>query len=130
MLKTGIKGKTEVTVTEEMTAKSVGSGGLEVFATPAMAALMEKTAYESVENELGEGDGTVGVTLELEHKAPTPVGMKVICESELVGAEGRKLFFEITVRDEKEVVGTAKHIRFIINNEKFAAKAAGKADNK
>ena len=92
-----------MTVTEEMTAKSVGSGGLEVFATPAMAALMEKTAYESVENELGEGDGTVGVTLELEHKAPTPVGMKVICESELVGAEGRKLFFEITVRDEKEV---------------------------
>ena len=127
MLETGIKGREELTVTEDKTAKNVGSGELEVFATPAMAALMEKTAYKSVADKLGEGEGTVGISLDLKHIAPTPVGMKVVCESELVEVDGRKLTFDIKVSDEKEKVGTAKHCRFIINNAKFSAKAAGKA---
>ena len=128
MLETGIKGREELTVTEDKTAKNVGSGELEVFATPAMAALMEKTAYKSVADKLGEGEGTVGISLDLKHIAPTPVGMKVVCESELVEVDGRKLTFDIKVSDEKEKVGTAKHCRFIINNATFSAKAAGKAE--
>lgn len=128
MLETGIKGREELTVTEDKTAKSVGSGELEVYATPAMAALMEKTACKSVADKLGEGEGTVGISLDLKHIAPTPVGMKVVCESELVEVDGRKLTFDIKVSDEKETVGTAKHCRFIINNAKFFAKAAGKAE--
>ena len=75
---------------------------------------------------LGEGNGSVGTKLELEHTAPTPVGMTVTCESELVAVEGRKLTFKVALHDEKGPVGGGTHERFVINNAKFAAKAEAK----
>ena len=90
MLEAGIRGKQNVTVTPENTAKTMGSGTLNVFATPALVALAEKTCWMSVADALDEGCGSVGTKLELEHTAPTPVGMTVTCESELTAVEGRK----------------------------------------
>ena len=92
-LEPGIRGEQSVSVTAANTAKTMGSGTLDVFATPALVALAEKTCWMSVAPALAEGDGTVGTKLELEHTAPTPVGMTVTCESELVAVEGRKLTF-------------------------------------
>ena len=113
MLEAGIRGEQSVAVTSENTAKTMGSGTLDVFATPALVAL-------------AEGCGTVGTRLELEHSAPTPVGMTVTCESELTAVEGRKLVFKVSLHDEKGPVGGGVHERFIINNAKFAAKAESK----
>ncbi|MDD7178837.1 MAG: thioesterase family protein [Lachnospiraceae bacterium] len=126
MLETGIKGTRTVTVNEENTAKAMGSGTLEVFATPALIALMEETCWRSVANELEEGSGTVGTLLEIKHTAPTPVGMKVTCESTLTEVDGRRLVFEVIARDAKGVVGEGKHERFVIQNEKFQVKANAK----
>ncbi len=123
MLKTGIKGKETVIVDESNTAKTMGSGTLDVFATPAMTALMEKTAWKSVAEELEEGCGTVGIRLDITHDAPTPLGMKVTCESVLTGIDGRKLTFEVEARDERGKIGSGVHERFIINNKKFQEKA-------
>ncbi len=123
---TGIHGEQSVAVTNENTAKTMGSGTLDVFATPALVALAEKTCWMSVAPALAEGDGTVGTKLELEHTAPTPVGMTVTCESELVAVEGRKLVFKVSLHDEKGPVGGGTHERFVINNAKFAAKAEAK----
>ena len=75
---------------------------------------------------LDEGCGTVGTRLELEHSAPTPVGMTVTCESELVAVEGRKLTFKVALHDEKGPVGGGTHERFVVNDAKFAAKAEAK----
>lgn len=126
MLEAGIRGKQNVTVTPENTAKTMGSGTLNVFATPALVALAEKTCWMSVADALDEGCGSVGTKLELEHTAPTPVGMTVTCHSELVAVEGRKLTFKVTLTDEKGPVGGGTHERFIIFEEKFAAKAEAK----
>ncbi|MCI9411407.1 MAG: thioesterase family protein [Eubacterium sp.] len=123
MLKTGIKGKETTIVDESNTAKTMGSGTLDVFATPAMTALMEKTAWKSVAEELEEGCGTVGIRLEITHDAPTPLGMKVTCESVLTGIDGRKLTFEVEARDERGKIGSGIHERFIIDNKKFQEKA-------
>ena len=128
MLETGIKGTKTVIVNESNTAKTMGSGTLEVFATPALIALMEETCWRSVAGELEEGCGTVGTLLEIRHTAPTPVGMEVTCESTLVEVDGRRLVFEVTASDAKGVVGEGKHERFIIQNEKFQAKANAKKD--
>lgn len=128
MLTTGIKGKQELVVTKENTAKAMGSGTLEVFATPAMIALMEKTAYESVVPELEEGSGTVGTALNVKHVAASPVGMKITCESELVKVDGRALTFSVKAYDEKGLIGEGEHERFIIYNEKFQAKADAKLE--
>ncbi len=123
MLKSGIKGKETMIVDESNTAKTMGSGTLDVFATPAMTALMEKTAWKSVAEELEEGCGTVGIRLEITHDAPTPLGMKVTCESVLTGIDGRKLTFEVEARDERGKIGSGIHERFIIDNKKFQEKA-------
>lgn len=128
MLTAGIKGREETIVSEANSAKTMGSGTLNVFATPAMTALMEETAWKSVAPYLEEGCGTVGTLLNITHDAPTPFGMKVWCESELVEVDGRRLVFQVTAYDEKGKIGGGRHERFIIQNEKFQAKADKKAD--
>lgn len=128
MLETGIQGKKEIIVTQEKTAKAMGSGTLDVFATPAMIALMENTAFESVAGELEEGSGTVGTALNVKHVAATPVGMKVVCETELVKVDGRALTFSVKAFDEKGLIGEGEHERFIVFNEKFQAKADAKLE--
>ncbi|MCD8105025.1 MAG: thioesterase family protein [Lachnospiraceae bacterium] len=128
MLKTGIKGYQSVLSTEERSAKVLGSGTLEVFATPAMVALMEKTAQDSVASYLEEGDGTVGIRLDITHDAPTPLGMQVYCESELIEIDGRRLVFQVDAYDETGKIGSGRHERFIIHNEKFQEKADKKRE--
>ena len=126
MLQIGIRGKQEITVTKEQTAKVYGSGTLEVFGTPAMIALMENTALKSVAEYIGEGNGTVGTGLDVKHVAATPVGMKVTCETELIKVEGRALTFDVKAYDECGLIGEGTHDRFIIIEEKFQAKANSK----
>ena len=128
MLEVGIKGKQSVNVTEENTAKTVGSGMLEVFATPAMAALMEKTAALSVGPYLDEGQGTVGISLNIRHLAATPIGLTVECESELIEIDRKRLVFTLKVTDGVDVIGDGTHERFIIDNERFMSKALSKAE--
>ena len=119
----GIKGKQELTVSEKDTAKVYGSGSLEVFGTPAMIALMEKTALTSIEPYLDEGEGSVGTALNVKHTAATPVGMKVTCESELIEADRKRLTFRVTAHDEAGLIGEGTHERFVIQNEPFMDKA-------
>ena len=111
MLQAGIKGKKEITVTLDKTAKAMGSGTMDVFATPAMIALMENTAFESVASELEEGSGTVGTALDIKHVSATPVGMKVTCESELMKVDGRALTFSVKAFDEAGLIGEGTHER-------------------
>lgn len=122
----GIKGCRELVVTEKLTVGSVGSGELDVYATPSMIALMEGTASESVKSGLEAGQGTVGTGISIRHLAATPVGMKVRCETELVEVDGRRLIFRIAAYDEKEKIGEGTHERFIIYNERFQDKANSK----
>lgn len=126
MLETGIKGTKEITVTNELTAKTMKSGALDVFATPAMIALMEEVAYKSVAPELEEGCGTVGTMMNIKHVAATPVGMKVTCETELVKVDGRALTFSVKAYDECGLIGEGEHERFIVDDAKFQSKANGK----
>ena len=122
----GIKATKERVVTDELTAKAFGSGELEVFATPAVIALAEETAWSSVAGELEPGQGTVGTRIELSHIAATPVGMKVRCETELTAVDRRKLTFVIAVFDEKEKIAEGIHERFIVDNKAFQEKADAK----
>ncbi|MDY5880310.1 MAG: hotdog domain-containing protein [Oscillospiraceae bacterium] len=122
----GIKGRAETVVNHENTAKFVGSGELEVFATPQMIALMEQAAASSVAGELEEGQGTVGTLLNVSHDVATPLGMKVWAETELVEVDRRRLVFDVKAYDECGLIGQGKHERFIIQNDKFLAKVNAK----
>lgn len=126
MLNVGLKGSQTEAVTKDKTAEAMGSGGLPVYATPAMIALMEKTAMLSVEKELDEGCSTVGTKLEIEHVSATALGKEITCESELIEIDRRRLVFSVTAYDNAGVIGKGKHERFIIDCAKFMEKVATK----
>lgn len=125
-MNTGIKGHIEIEVTPNLSAKNVGSGAVDVFATPAMIALIEETAWKSVAPSLEFGEATVGISINIEHTAPTPLGMIVTCDTELIKIDGKKLTFKCTVSDEKGEIGHGTHERFIVDTEKFQNKADSK----
>lgn len=127
MIETGIKGHKEQIVTPEMSAARVGSGLVEVFATPMMVALIEQTCYESVLPYLDEGQGTVGTLVNVAHTAATPIGMRVWCESELVEVDRRRLVFKVKAFDECGPIGEGTHERFIIDTAKFFEKVKAKS---
>ena len=126
MITVGTKNQIEITVKEELSALSMGSGDLKVYATPAMVALMEEAASKCIANLVGEGNGTVGTALNIQHISPTPIGMKVRAIATVTAVEGRKVTFEVEAYDEKERIGFGTHERFIINSEKFQAKCDSK----
>lgn len=126
MLEPGIKGCVERVVTEEMSALRMGSGELMVLATPCMIAMIEEAAWKSISAELEEGQGSVGTLMDVKHTAPTPMGMKVTCESVLKEVDRRRLVFDVKAYDETGIIGEGIHERFLIDNEKFQAKAEGK----
>ncbi len=118
----GATGEAEVQVHDGNTAKAMGSGTLEVFATPAMIALMEKAATEAVAGNIPEDSSSVGTMLNVKHIAATPKGMKVTARATLVEADGRRLLFNVEAFDEKKKIGEGRHERFIVNIEKFMGK--------
>ncbi|MFH2143495.1 MAG: thioesterase family protein [Bacteroidota bacterium] len=118
----GIKFSCEKIVTKADTANSYGSGLVEVFATPAMIALMEKTCMESVKEIIPEDYTTVGTQVNINHIKPTFVGMKVICESELIETDNKKLLFKVIAFDNQGEIGNGFHTRVVVNKEKFISK--------
>lgn len=122
MVQTGKSFTQKMTVQLKDTATVYGSGHLEVFATPAMVALMENTAVKCLEEELEKGSDTVGIEMNVQHLKATAVGGQVSCQATITQVEGRKISFKIEVWDAKGQVGSASHDRFIIDPERFMAK--------
>lgn len=122
----GIIGKGEIVVTKDVTAAAIGSGMVDVFATPMMISLMENTCAKSVASHLQADESTVGTHVNVSHCAATPIGMKVYCESELIEIDCRKLTFKVTAYDERGLIGEGLHERFIIDSKKFQAKINSK----
>ena len=122
MLEKGLSARSTTTVTAGNTAVAMGSGDLEVFATPAMVALMENAAMTAVAPELPEGSTTVGGHIESSHLKPTPVGAEVKAEATLTKIEARKLYFTVKAMQGDTVIGEGTHLRFIVDREKFMSK--------
>jgi fluoroacetyl-CoA thioesterase len=125
-LKPGLLGTATMVVGEEHTAPRLGSGRAPVLATPMMIALMEAAAVDCVERLLADGQETLGVRLEVDHTAGTPVGLAVTATAELEEVDGRKLVFYVEARDAREIIGRGRHVRVIVDAARFRAKVAAK----
>ncbi len=121
-LELGLKGEATTTVVHENTAAYVGAGGVEVFGTPMMIALMENAAWHAVANSLDAGYVTVGTRVDVRHLAATPLSQQVRATAELIQIDGRRLVFKVEAYDETQKIGEGQHERFIVNLERFMKK--------
>ncbi len=129
-LKVGLTSSIEIEVLDKYSAEEMGSGDLDVYATPAMISLMERAALSSVSLYLPKGYTTVGTAVNIKHMAATPVGMKVRAVAELVAVEGRKLKFKVEAFDSSEKIGEGEHERYIVESARFRDKIYGKLNSK
>lgn len=120
-LKPGMTGTLKQTVTQDKTAPVVGSGSVPVFATPMLVALMEGAACAVVDPHLPDTHTSLGLKIEVLHAAPTPVGLEVKADAELVDVSGRKLVFKIVAHDDKDLIGQATHTRIVVDRKRFEA---------
>ena len=116
----GITGTSELTVSDSELAVNVGSGSLEVFATPVMVMLMEKAACSCISEYLEVDETTVGTEMNVKHISATPKNMKVCAEAEL------SRFCPRCVSFAAGDIGEGIHKRFLVYGEKFTAKTYSK----
>lgn len=122
-LRVGIQNEITAQVTDADTAVAMQSGDLPVLSTIAMAGLMERAAYQSVLPFLPPGCRTVGTALDIEHLSASPVGIGIRVQSELVGIDGKKLVFHVEAHDAAGLIGRGRHMRYIIQQDRFIEKA-------
>ena len=118
----GLTGEASVMADSSNSAKTMGSGALEVFATPSMIALMEKAATNALKELMPADSSSVGTMINVKHSAATPMGVKVTAKAVLTEVDGKRLVFTVEAFDEKDKIGEGRHERFIINIERFMAK--------
>ena len=121
-MEVGLKFESTVVVSPSNTAAALGSGDMDVFATPAMVALMENAAMLAVAAHLPEGSATVGTQMNTSHIKASPLGATITASAELTEVEGRKLTFAVKAWDEKGTIGEGVHTRFVVDRERFLSK--------
>lgn len=122
MLEKGLSASATVVVTDANTARAMGSGDMEVFATPAMVALMENAAMRAVAAALPEGATTVGAEMNCSHIKPSALGAEITATAVLASVEGRRLTFNVGATDAAGMIGEGTHVRYVVDRDRFLAK--------
>lgn len=119
----GLAARVQLTVTDADTAQALGSGDVPVLGTPRVLALAEAATVVATATRMPAGMTTVGTRVELDHRTPTPVGRTVVAEARLAKVDGRRLLFEVTVRDGDTVVADGRVERVLLDRHRFLEKA-------
>lgn len=119
MIETGLKYTSQMIVSEDVTARSMGSGDMEVLATPAMMALMENAAMLAVAPNLPEGCTTVGGHIASSHLRSSKVGDRVAATARVTKVDGKKIEFKVEAYCGDTLLGEGTHLRFIVDRKKF-----------
>lgn len=107
--------------TQEMRARQLKA---DVFSTPALIGLMERTCVELTEPYLDENEQTVGIHVDVHHLAPTKIGQSVTVTAELLEVEKNKLRYSVTAMNDQGVaIGAGNHRRAVINTTRFSHEA-------
>lgn len=123
----GLKEIRSLTVSSSDTAAGIGSGDVPVLGTPALLALAEGACVAAITADMEEGLTSVGSWAEIEHEKPTPIGAAVRAEATLIGHHGRRLEFNVIVRQGDEIVARVRHRRVLVDRERFLRKVGASA---
>jgi predicted thioesterase len=124
----GLKGTATMTVARDHTAIAIGSGDVEVLSTPHLVGLVERACVQAIRERLEPADTSVGMQVQFEHVAPTPVGGTVRADAVLETVRGRRLAFKVSAHDEHGLVGAGRITRVIVDRERFLERATRATD--
>lgn len=122
MIQEGLTHTSQLTVTDAITAITMGSGDMPVLATPAMMALMENAAMLAVAQHLPEGCTTVGGHITSSHLKPSKLGDNVTATATVTRVEGKKIEFKVEARCGDVLLGEGTHLRFVVDRDKFLSR--------
>jgi fluoroacetyl-CoA thioesterase len=123
----GAEATVEWQVTPAMTARTVGSGEVDVLGSPWVLAVVERAAVDAVAPLLPEGAITVGASFELTHSAPTVVGKRIRAHARAESVDGRKIRFSFVVSDEAGEVARGSQVRVVVDRKRFERHASSRA---
>lgn len=123
MLKSGLSAKVTLKVSDQDTAIAHRSGDVEVLASPRLVALCEEACCEAIKEHLSEGQTTVGMRIQFDHLAPSPIGDVVYAEATLQRIEGKRLTFSVSAKDSRGIIAAGILVRALVNREEFLKKA-------
>jgi fluoroacetyl-CoA thioesterase len=127
-INTGMSLEQTFLVEEEHLAKHIGSGSVRVLATPWMIAFMERVSHQLLANHLPDSYSSVGYIVDIQHIAPTPLGSRVRVRANVAEISGLQVSFEVMAWDENEQIGRGRHLRVVIQPERFLIRVASKTD--
>lgn len=124
----GHRGEAKLVVAEQDTARSLGSGTVDVLGTPRLVALCEEASCRAIASDLTPGSTTVGINVRLDHLQPSPVGAEIIAEAVLAKVDGRRLTFNVSATDDRGLVAVGKVVRVVVDIDRFLSKCGGCGD--
>ncbi len=127
MIEIGMTGTFTTRVNADNTAKTMKSGSLDVFATPALVAAMEAAAVDALKDSLSDTDTTVGSSISITHQAPSVIGAYIKAEAVVTEVSGKQIKFSVSACDEVGIIGEGEHTRVVVDAEKFMNKAKGRS---
>ena len=119
LLPAGLRGTVDAVVSAADTAQALGSGEVTMLGTPRVLALAEAATLRAIAGHLESGSTTVVARVELDHRAPTPVGAVVRAEAELTEVFGVRLVFDVVVRAGEVIVARGRIVRIVVETASF-----------
>jgi predicted thioesterase len=126
-LEPGLSATVHHVVTDADTAAAMGSGDVEVLATPRVLALCEQASVEAIATSLEATHTSVGMKVQLDHINPTAVGSEVWAEAHLEKSEGRRLTFTVSAHDDRGLVAVGRITRVVVERARFLERTHGVA---
>ena len=128
-LQPGLVGEATTIVRVGNTANEVVNGAVPMFSTPSMVGLMEHASWNAIAAHLAAGETSVGTVVDIKHLAASPIGLEVKARARVVEVEGRRVRFRVEARDPGELIGEGWHERFIVDLDRFLARANQKSQS-
>lgn len=125
-VKIGMEHELFYQVEEKHTAVQIGSGAIRVLSTPSMIGFMERTCHQFLASYLPDRLSSVGAHVDISHLAPTPVGATLKVRCKVMRVEGNQVSFEVEAWDDIEKIGAGKHLRVIVEQDRFLRRVAKK----
>ncbi len=125
-LRPGVSRISRIEINRDRTIEFMGEEG-RVYGTPYLVRDIEMTCRQLLLDHGDAGEDSVGTDVSIKHLAPTLLGMAVEITATVSAVEGRKVVFEISAKDDLDLISTGTHGRFVVDVKKTVERLKAKA---